>query len=232
MGKCFKCGLPQFDGGAGYAGPQCRCHWDMNGGLQPAVYCIENIEAGMVTRIGVYKNATTARVALRASSRGAADSHLVPVAMYTAAQVAALVAQAVAAEREACVPIFEWLLGGDTGTSSETICAVMTGSKIDDADVPYDAGDFGRCYRLLTAFPAWRARLPEVAARYPEWAPLVREWDSLTAEYIANKPMYERLRALIDEGRIAAGWESPAPGYWIGPAAIRARGAAQEPTNA
>ena len=80
----------------------------------------------------------------------------------------------------------EWLLGDDTGTSSQTILAVMTGSKIECVDVPLDRADFGRCHRLLVHFPEWRARLPEVANRYPEWAPLVRDWDALTALYLAQ----------------------------------------------
>ena len=53
----------------------------------------------------------------------------------------------------------EWLMSGDTGISSETICAVMTGSKkggVFGADIPHDVADFGRCYRLLKNFPEWR----------------------------------------------------------------------------
>lgn len=41
----------------------------------------------------------------------------------------------------------EWLLSGDTGISSKTICAVMTGNKKADSfgpDVPHDPSDFGR----------------------------------------------------------------------------------------
>ena len=118
----------------------------------------------------------------------------------------------------------EWLLSDDTGTSSMTICAVMIGSRIDDTDVPHDPGDFGRCHRLLLAFPEWRARLPEVSAKYPEWAPLVHEWDSLTAQFVAGESegwmtprMYERMRELIEDGRLSAGWTNPSPGCWEGP---------------
>lgn len=119
----------------------------------------------------------------------------------------------------------EWLLGGDTGTSSQTICAVMTGSKIDWADVPADPSDFGRCYRLLRHFPEWKARLGEVVARYPEWTALVREWDALTVLYeeeIQNPngkapKLYGKMKELIDEGRIAAGWTKTGPGSWQGP---------------
>ncbi len=122
----------------------------------------------------------------------------------------------------------DWMMSGDTGTSSKTICAVMTGSKLSGpfgADVPHDPSDFGRCYRLLALFPEWRNRLDEVAFHFPAWTALVREWDNLTAMYeeeLAEKTgkaprLYKRMQALIDEGRIAAGWTQTAPGCWKGP---------------
>lgn len=126
----------------------------------------------------------------------------------------------------------EWLLSGDNGTSSETILAVMTGSSTRYADIPYDNDDFGRCYRLLRLFPQWRARLPEVAQRYPAWGPMVAAWDELSAlweaycdpigrvgikEYAANKDaakrLYDRMKVLVDEGRLADGWKRT-PGGW------------------
>jgi len=79
-----------------------------------------------------------------------------------------------------------WIVGGDTGTSSETIWAVMMGvPRKRGADVPYDPDDFGRCYRLLKLMPEWRPRLPEVAAAYPRsaWGQLVDRWDEMTALY-------------------------------------------------
>lgn len=79
----------------------------------------------------------------------------------------------------------EWLLGNDTGVSSVAIYAAMTGSRYDRRlpCYPYDPYDFGRCYRLLALFPAWQARMPEVAVRFPEWGPLVAIWPELTAMY-------------------------------------------------
>lgn len=77
----------------------------------------------------------------------------------------------------------EWIVGGDTGTSSKTIWSVMMGVKPDYASVPLDPDDFGRCYRLLARVPMWRVRLGEVAAKYAEWKPLVEAWDELTALY-------------------------------------------------
>lgn len=102
-------------------------------------------------------------------------------------------------------PETRWLAGGDTGRSSQTIWAVMTGKLapcIKGYDTPKDPSDFGRCVALLKLFPAWRARLPEVAARHPEWAPLVDAWDDLSAMLYADElpnrsALYARLKELV-----------------------------------
>jgi hypothetical protein len=130
----------------------------------------------------------------------------------------------------------DWMLSDDTGVSSKLICQVMTGAQPltgFNVGVPHDAGDFGRCYRLLRLFPHWRRRLPEVVALYPSWVALVREWDELTGMYeqfadpdghytregyekhkaVAER-MYERMQVLIDEGRVADGWTKTGPGSW------------------
>jgi hypothetical protein len=108
---------------------------------------------------------------------------------------------------------YDWLTGGDVGTSSLTIFAVMTGADRvplhNYPSVPLDPADFGRCRRLLERIPEWRARLPEVATRYPDWTALVREWDRLDAMHAeaSKRPdgmareMYHLMKRLIDEGR-------------------------------
>jgi len=120
----------------------------------------------------------------------------------------------------------EWLQGKDTGISSKTIFAVMTGT-VDmgpfSGGIPYDPSDFGRCYRLLQHFPQWRARLPEVARRHPEWGPMVEAWDELTALYEQEAPnhrgtapkLYERMQELVAAGREASGWTRTGPHGWI-----------------
>lgn len=129
----------------------------------------------------------------------------------------------------------DWLLSGDTGTSSKTICAVMTDSirARGIGSPPSDNDDFGRCYRLLKAFPAWRLQLHKVANAFPEWGPLVDAWSELEAlwesycnidgcvgakEYAANtdvaKALYKRLHEISDLGRLADGWKKDGPGSW------------------
>jgi len=81
-----------------------------------------------------------------------------------------------------------WYFGGDTGISSKTIWHVLSkhhraGRCWLGPSTPRDAGDFGRCYRMLEQFPAWRARLGEVAAVYPDWKRLVEAWPGLEELY-------------------------------------------------
>ena len=91
---------------------------------------------------------------------------------------------------------FAWLNGTDTGTSSKTIFRILSkehGSKVPNStffnpDIPHDPADFGRCYRLLKLFPAWRNRLVEVSSVYPAWTPLVTAWDKLEALYEDESP--------------------------------------------
>lgn len=90
----------------------------------------------------------------------------------------------------------EWLYGTDTGISSLTIFATLTEKNGRAAQAqlrgrtsePLDPDDFGRCRRLLALFPAWRARLGEVAMASPEWTALVREWDMIDALYAEEEP--------------------------------------------
>jgi hypothetical protein len=66
---------------------------------------------------------------------------------------------------------------------------------------PLDPADFGRCQRLLKAFPEWRERIREMAV-YPGWAGLVGAWDMLEALYAEERPkgaapkLYARMQEL------------------------------------
>lgn len=58
-----------------------------------------------------------------------------------------------------------WALSGDTGISSKSIAAHMSGITKNDAFgimPPSDADDRGRCIRLLELIPEWISRLPEM----------------------------------------------------------------------
>ena len=69
---------------------------------------------------------------------------------------------------------------------------------------PHDPDDFGRCHRLLQAFPEWRSRLDEMRA-HPGWGPLVDAWSELEALYAEEiqsgkaPKLYARMCALRGE---------------------------------
>ena len=114
------------------------------------------------------------------------------------------------------VSVNRWTAGLTTGISSITIWSVMTGRPHGLAgfgpDVPHDPADFGRCHRLLQAFPEWRVRLGEVVVRYPAWGPMIREWDRMTALYEREiqrqdgmaPELYELMQSLQDVARETA----------------------------
>ena len=86
----------------------------------------------------------------------------------------------------------EWILSDDTGISSKTIWAVMTGTvtahggfRVNNfySDVPHDPSDFGRCYRLLKNFPSWRKRIGEMAIVSETWKKMADNWNDLESEY-------------------------------------------------
>lgn len=96
----------------------------------------------------------------------------------------------------------EWATSWDTGTSSMTIWKVMMGKPLAQGTAtPQDPADFGRCYRLLEAFPQWRARMGEML-RVAGWASLVTAWPTLEALYEKELPtghapkLYEEMKRL------------------------------------
>jgi len=100
-----------------------------------------------------------------------------------------------------------WWLGVDVGKSAAAIFAVLgqTGWTRDarafsNGAVPHDADDFGRCKRLIEAFPEWRSRLSEVAEAYPDtkWPAIIARWSELEAANTVTQGM------ILDEIRRTA----------------------------
>jgi len=78
--------------------------------------------------------------------------------------------------------IMEWLMSDDTGLSSVSICAHMTGAKtMQGRRYPSDPSDLGRCLRLLERFPEWESRINEMAVYGTGWIGLVKHWDKISA---------------------------------------------------
>jgi hypothetical protein len=92
-------------------------------------------------------------------------------------------------------PEARWWLGTDVGKSSAAVFAVFASRWVwaarsfAEGATPSDAADFGRCKRLLEAFPHWRPRLHEVAAAYPDtaWPAIIARWPELEAAATGNQ---------------------------------------------
>lgn len=86
----------------------------------------------------------------------------------------------------------KWFYGPDTGTSSKVIWHVMMGqaASVKRGDHPLDPSDFGRCFRLLEAFPAWRERIGEMVAISRVWARMAEHWGELEALYREEVPKH------------------------------------------
>lgn len=93
-----------------------------------------------------------------------------------------LIAQADKAERlEKAV---EWLVGGDTGISSKTMCAALFGVNPKDSDMPHDADDFGRCLRFIRFMPDGTKDIVfKKLSDKPEWVEIGKRWNELVELY-------------------------------------------------
>jgi hypothetical protein len=98
-----------------------------------------------------------------------------------------------------------WLIGGNTGTSSETMAAIALGATKTNAfrmDAPHDPSDFGRCYKLVQTVPEIRDHFPRIAKKVKPFAGILREWDALVQIYERDKPkgesteLYNRIKEL------------------------------------
>ena len=94
-----------------------------------------------------------------------------------------------------------WSECDDTGASSKYLAAVlMFGTKwwlraVGQPDPgrphPHDAGDFGRCVKMIDAQPELRDNLARLAqpAHGPVWNAIGARWAELEALYRANRPL-------------------------------------------
>ncbi len=72
-----------------------------------------------------------------------------------------------------------WIVGNDTGMSSEAIWAHMQGVSKPYYEHPGDPADLGRCLRLLKLIPEWKPRIYEMSKHSKEWAVFTAHWDEL-----------------------------------------------------
>jgi len=106
------------------------------------------------------------------------------------------------------IKVLRWALTYEAGNSAKTIVKALTREPVTDhATVPYDAGDFGRCYAMLKRFPELVPHFREVAVVYPEWGPLVDAWRELSQLWEEESPtgkcpkLGQRIDDLVEAGR-------------------------------
>ena len=98
----------------------------------------------------------------------------------------------------------EWLVGGDTGISSKTMCAALFGATPKDSDMPHDAGDFGRCLRFIRFMPDGTKDIVfKKLSDKPEWVEIGNRWDELVELYDQEnwRGIYDILSAIRKEYR-------------------------------
>lgn len=74
-----------------------------------------------------------------------------------------------------------WLVEGDTGTSSLSLCAVYLGSESKEISYPLDIGDFERCLGFLHKLSAEEVNplLDKMAELNESWKGIRKNWDDL-----------------------------------------------------
>jgi hypothetical protein len=98
-----------------------------------------------------------------------------------------------------------WLLSGDTGRSSLTMCSCLycIPTKNNQWNYPCDPDDFGRCMRFLdTLMPDERkTALLSVSGVSKTWKTLVENWDRLEKLYDEDKgKLFKEMQILEKKG--------------------------------
>lgn len=91
--------------------------------------------------------------------------------------------------------VAEWALSGTTGLSAEAIATNLCDIGKKTGNYPHDAGDFGRCERLLNAVPELRGRLHEMASVNQYWDALIPVWEAIRSANDADK--YALIQAAV-----------------------------------
>ncbi|MDB5362253.1 MAG: ftsK [Rhodospirillales bacterium] len=95
--------------------------------------------------------------------------------------------------------VSDWLLTGETGSSSKAMAAHLSGRKAERFCYPSDNSDLGRCIKLLTAIPELRPLLPNMVTLDQYWAALIPRWAELEESWRhMEMDAYELLRSILD----------------------------------
>ena len=80
----------------------------------------------------------------------------------------------------------EWFGSRDTGLSSKCIALFLAAGVVEEANVPHDPSDLGRCLRLLARIPEWKSRISELKSIGGLWPTYAARWDEM-AESMADE---------------------------------------------
>jgi len=101
--------------------------------------------------------------------------------------------------------IIRWFISGDSGASSQTLCARLYGIplKRNQDNHPHDSSDFGRCKRFLKLLcPEDKNTLLRAMVNVsPQWKALVEKWDYLEG-INSNEVLYAKMRKILQEAQI------------------------------
>jgi len=102
--------------------------------------------------------------------------------------------------------IIEWFISGDSGISSQTLCACLYGILPQKKYKyhPGDPSDFGRCKRFLDLLsPEDKETVFREAAKIScEWKALIERWDILERMYNEhNRNMFKQMQEIIKGAR-------------------------------
>lgn len=106
----------------------------------------------------------------------------------------------------------EWIILGETGVSSKTMWAAITGTikggdkGCGNLNVPYDRDDFSRCYEFWKGCNISKEQLDTVSKVLHWWKPFIDNWDKLVAMYENGDMMYDFISSLEEESKRLAGW--------------------------
>jgi|SRR3990167_7661738 len=88
-------------------------------------------------------------------------------------------------KKETLKKIGTWLVRGDTGQSSLSLCAVYLGTDEKSLNYPYDWGDFNRCVGFLNLLTREEEKfvLRKAALQNENWKKIYSEWADLMILY-------------------------------------------------
>lgn len=91
----------------------------------------------------------------------------------------------------------EWIANGEVGISSKTMWSALMGVPYDQADFPYDADDFRRCWLFAQTAELLPVDFEVICQVYPWWRNIYEIWHEMDVA-LANKDGH-RIYELINE---------------------------------